>query len=91
MAILDQLNGKPVPRLLQSIAAMPVTTRTLAIPSSAGTVQARLYTPTTVPNAPGLVLIPGIHYLGMDEPRLICFRAIDVGVWTASVDAGIAG
>ena len=73
MAILDQLNGKPVPRLLQSIAAMPVATKTLAIPSSAGTVQARLYTPTTVPNAPGLVLIPGIHYLGMDEPRLISF------------------
>ena len=73
MAILDQLNGKPVPRLLQSIAAMPVATKTLAIPSSAGTVQARLYTPTTVPNAPGLALIPGIHYLGMDEPRLIAF------------------
>ncbi|MFZ0519034.1 MAG: alpha/beta hydrolase [Acidobacteriaceae bacterium] len=73
MAILDQLNGKPVPRLLQPIAAMPVTTKTLTIPSSAGIVQARLYTPTTAPNAPGLVLIPGIHYLGMDEPRLIAF------------------
>lgn len=73
MAILDQLNGKPVPRMLQPIAAMPVTTRTLTIPSSAGVVQARLYSPTTAPNAPGLVLIPGIHYLGMDEPRLIAF------------------
>ncbi len=73
MAILDQLNGKPVPHLLQSIAAMPVTTRTLTIPSTAGIVQARLYTPTPAPNAPGLVLIPGIHYLGMDEPRLMAF------------------
>ncbi|MGC1871885.1 MAG: alpha/beta hydrolase [Acidobacteriaceae bacterium] len=73
MAILDQLNGKPVPRLLQPIAAMPVTTRTLTIPSSAGMVQARLYTPTPAPNAPGLVLVPGIHYLGMDEPRLMAF------------------
>ena len=73
MAILDQLDGKPVPHLLQSIAAMPVTTRTLTIPSAAGIVQVRLYTPTPSPNAPGLVLIPGIHYLGMDEPRLMAF------------------
>jgi pimeloyl-ACP methyl ester carboxylesterase len=73
IAILDQLNGKPVPRLLQLVAAIPVSTRTLTIPSTAGLVQARLYTPTSAPNAPGLVLIPGIHYLGMDEPRLIAF------------------
>ncbi len=72
-AILDQLNGMPVPQLLRPIAAMPVTTRTLNIPSSAGLVEARLYTPIHAPNAPGLVLIPGIHYLGMDEPRLIAF------------------
>ncbi len=73
MAILDQLNGKPVPHLLQSIAAMPVTIRTFTIPSSAGIMQARLYTPTSAPNAPGLVLVSGIHYLGMDEPRLMAF------------------
>ncbi len=73
IAILDQLDGKPVPHLLQSIAAMPVTTKILAIPSAAGEVQARLYTPTPAPNAPGLVLVPGIHYLGMDEPRLMAF------------------
>ncbi len=73
IAILDQLNGKPVPHLLQPIAAMPVSTTTLTLPSSAGVVEARLYTPTPAPNAPGLVLIPGIHYLGMDEPRLVAF------------------
>lgn len=60
-------------QLLRPIAAMPVTTRTLNIPSSAGSVEARLYTPIHSPNAPGLVLVPGIHYLGMDEPRLITF------------------
>jgi pimeloyl-ACP methyl ester carboxylesterase len=86
MAILDQLNGKPVPRLLQTVAAMPVTTRTFTVPSSAGIVQARLYTPSSSPNAPGLVLIPGIHYLGMDEPRLVAFArsmsACGLGVLT---------
>lgn len=72
-AILGELNGKPVPRLLRSIAAMPLTTRTLTIPSSAGVVEARLYTPVGFPNAPGLVLVPGVHYLGIDEPRLMAF------------------
>jgi pimeloyl-ACP methyl ester carboxylesterase len=73
MAILDQLNGKPVPHVLGSIASLPVSTTILTIPSSAGRVQARLYTPATAPNAPGLVLIPGIHFRGMDEPRLVAF------------------
>lgn len=72
-AILDQLNGHPVPRLLRPVAAMPLTTRTLTIPSSAGVVSARLYTPVNRPDAPGLVLVPGIHYLGMNEPRLMAF------------------
>lgn len=72
-AILTELNGKPVPRLLRPVAAMPVTARTLTIPSSAGTVSARLYSPVNRPDAPGLVLVPGIHYLGMDEPRLVAF------------------
>ena len=52
---------------------MRLTTQTLTIPSSAGLVEARLYTPVHSANAPGLVLIPGIHYLGMDEPRLVAF------------------
>jgi pimeloyl-ACP methyl ester carboxylesterase len=72
-AVLTQLNGNPVPRRLRSIAAMPVETRSLQIPSPAGEVPARLYTPTTEPNAPGLVLVPGINYLGIDEPRLEAF------------------
>ncbi len=72
-AILDQLNGQPIPRLLRPIAAMPIITRTLTVPSSAGTVSARLYTPANRPDAPGLVLVPGIHYLGMNEPRLMAF------------------
>ena len=72
-AILDQLNGQPVPRLLRPVAAMPLVTHTLTVPSSAGTVFARLYTPVNRPDAPGLVLVPGIHYLGMNEPRLMAF------------------
>jgi pimeloyl-ACP methyl ester carboxylesterase len=72
-SVLTQLDGKPVPKLLRPLAAMPITTRTVTIPSSAGTINARLYTPVNRLGARGLVLVPGVHYLGMDEPRLMAF------------------
>ena len=72
-AVLDQLNGHAVPHFLQPIAGMPLIATTLDVPSSAGIISARLYTPRNHPDAPGLVLVPGIHYLGMDEPRLVNF------------------
>jgi dienelactone hydrolase len=34
---------------------------------------ARLYTPVGVKNPPGLVIVHGIHHLGIDEPRLVAF------------------
>jgi pimeloyl-ACP methyl ester carboxylesterase len=34
---------------------------------------ARLYTPVTRPNAPGIIVVPGVHYLGINEPRLMAF------------------
>lgn len=72
-AVLAELNGETVPRWLRPIASQPVATRDVPIPSSVATISARLYTPTNRVNAPGLVLVPGIHYLGMNEPRLIAF------------------
>lgn len=39
-------------------------------PVQVGDVRARLYTPLGAPDAPGLVMIHGIHRLGVDEPRL---------------------
>lgn len=42
-----------------------------------GPTRARLYLPSGVVRAPGVVLIPGVHHLGVDEPRLQRFaRAI---------------
>lgn len=52
---------------------MPLQESELTVPSSAGPIHALLYTPKSRPDAPGLVLIPGIHYLGMKEPRLVAF------------------
>lgn len=71
--ILSQLDGQQVPKLLRPVAALPVTTQTLTIASAAGAIPARLYTPVHRPHAPGMVIVPGIHYLGMNEPRLVAF------------------
>lgn len=52
---------------------MPLRDSQTTFPSSAGEVRAVLYTPVQRPDAPGLVLVPGIHYMGMNEPRLVAF------------------
>ena len=48
-----------------------------AIPTSEGSVAARLYVPRGVANPPGMVIVHGVHHLGIEEPRLVAFsRAI---------------
>src|SRR5579862_9554483 len=38
-----------------------------------GPVRVRRYVPEGMPDAPGLVILHGVHRLGIDEPRLIRF------------------
>jgi dienelactone hydrolase len=45
----------------------------LEIQLSKGSARARLYAPVGVARAPGIVLLHGVHYLGIDEPRLVRF------------------
>ncbi len=55
----------------------PVEESVLSFNSAGDPIQARLYVPQGVPNPPGMVLVHGIHHLGMNEPRLIHFaRAV---------------
>jgi dienelactone hydrolase len=75
VAVLDLVAGKPVPAALHWLVGEPVTTTDLTLPLPSGPVRARLYTPTNHPNAPGFIVFHGVHYLGMDEPRLIAFAA----------------
>ncbi len=63
------------------------TLGTYAVDESATTIQtpngptpARLYVPRGVTSAPGMVVVHGVHHLGIDEPRLVRFsRAIAAG------------
>ncbi len=63
---------------LRSIGVVPVDERALDVTAGAsGVIHARLYEPRGLPHAPGLVIVHGVHRLGIDEPRLVRFaRAI---------------
>ncbi len=45
----------------------------MTISTTQGPVRARLYSPRGVAHPPGMVLVHGIHHLGIDEPRLMNF------------------
>ena len=45
-----------------------------------GNVRARLYRPQGIANPPGMVVVHGVHHLGVNEPRLMAFsRALAQG------------
>ena len=73
ITVLKLVSGQPVPRLLAAVISEPVEIEDLIIPTPEGPIRARLYTPSKHPGAPALIVLHGVHYLGMDEPRLIGF------------------
>jgi pimeloyl-ACP methyl ester carboxylesterase len=82
VAILKILGGQPVPGPIAATVAAPITITNInfSIPSSDGrqqVVRGREYLPMGKKDAPALVLLHGVHHLGIDEPRLEAFaRAI---------------
>jgi pimeloyl-ACP methyl ester carboxylesterase len=79
VAVLARVGGQPVPAPVRWLVVEPVkiTELTLTLPS--GVERARMYTPVNHPDAPGLVVVHGVHYLGMDEPRLEAFASAMAG------------
>jgi dienelactone hydrolase len=62
---------------LAEVGRHPVDEEPATVETSRGPVRARVYTPRGVEGAPGVVLVHGVHRLGIDEPRLMRFsRAI---------------
>jgi dienelactone hydrolase len=75
VAVLNLVANKPVPWLLRSTVTGPITTQDLTLPTSNGPIRARLYVPQGHPDAPAIVVLHGVHHLGIDEPRLIAFAS----------------
>jgi dienelactone hydrolase len=50
-----------------------VTSEEVSIVTAGGSVAARLYLPAGVAKPPGMVVLPGIHHLGINDPRFVNF------------------
>jgi pimeloyl-ACP methyl ester carboxylesterase len=65
--------------------------QTFSFKSPTGLSPARLYVPKDVQNPPAMVVVHGLHRLGMDEPRLVSFAKslaeTGIEVLTPQVDA----
>jgi pimeloyl-ACP methyl ester carboxylesterase len=74
-AILLRVQTPQHPGALANFSAHPIEEVLTEVPTPSGSIRARLYIPKDNhrPNAPGLVLVHGVHHLGIDEPRLVAF------------------
>jgi dienelactone hydrolase len=73
VAVLRLVSGQPVPWIITKMVAEPVRTEDVQFTTAAGVVRGRLYLPEGHPDAPGLVVLHGVHHLGIEEPRLVSF------------------
>ncbi len=75
VAVLDLVANRRVPKVLGWVVSDPVTQEVLTLRLPNETLQARLYSPVNHPDAPAVVVVHGMHYLGMNEPRLAAFAS----------------
>ncbi len=74
--VLDQVASHPVPALIGDLVAHPISTEDLTLQVESGPIRARLYTPeNATQKTPALIVLHGVHHLGIDEPRLKSFAA----------------
>lgn len=76
MSLMLRLAHAPRQGLTGAIAGAfeaPVLEENVLLRSRAGAFRARLYRPRDGSRGRGLVLAHGVHYLGIDEPRLVTF------------------
>lgn len=75
IAVLDRVANEPVPAMVRRMVSDSVTTTDMTLSLPSGAIEARMYTPVNHPNAPAFVIVHGVHYLGMNEPRLVAFAS----------------
>lgn len=73
VAMLQLASGQKVPWIIEKLVIEPVRSEEISFSTSDGVVHSRLYTPVRHPDAPGMIVLHGVHHLGIEEPRLIGF------------------
>lgn len=77
IGLLLRIQNPQNPVMLAKIDRSPVEETMTEVPTPSGAIRARLYVPINNRSAPGMVVIHGMHHLGINEPRLVAFsRAI---------------
>lgn len=79
VAVLRLVGGQPVPGIISKLVMEPVSKRDVQFATADGVVKGRLYLPERHADAPGLVVLHGVHHLGIDEPRLVSFATAIAG------------
>jgi pimeloyl-ACP methyl ester carboxylesterase len=72
-SLLLQLEDSKTKIPLADLGTYVVDESRTSLPSNRDPILARIYRPRFVTNAPGMVIVHGVHHLGMDEPRLVAF------------------
>lgn len=71
--ILLRVQSPQHPGSLANLSAHPIEEMPTEVPTPSGPIRARLYIPKDRPHAPGIVLVHGVHHLGIEEPRMVAF------------------
>ena len=71
--ILLQVQAPQHPGALANLTSHPVKEVLTEVPTPSGPIRARLYIPGDGRDAPGIVLVHGVHHLGIEDPRLVAF------------------
>lgn len=58
---------------LASFGTYSVEERLAQVAAPSGPIRARLYIPQGIDKPPAMVIVHGVHHLGIDEPRLVAF------------------
>jgi|SRR5580692_1921537 pimeloyl-ACP methyl ester carboxylesterase len=72
-AFLAQFLNPHANDLIVRLERHDVDRQEISLATTGGAVRARLYTPRGIAHPPGMLLVHGIHHLGIDEPRLMNF------------------
>jgi len=78
--LLLRIENPEHPGRIGSIHTYQIEESLTEIGTPSGPIRARLYTPKGIANAPGMMIVHGVHRLGIDDPRLVAFaRAMSAG------------
>ena len=71
MSLLARMSGQR--NWLTRLARREYDIETFTFTAPDGPVRARIYLPRALPHPPAMVVVHGLHQLGIDEPRLVNF------------------